>query len=148
MRSRAPCHDTVLGAAMESPEKLDEAAIFARADAALRTVIDPEMGVNVVDLGLARRVQLRGNLLHLTYQLTSATCPIGGMMAFAMHDALDAPPQVMGVEMEMQEDPPWASKGKARRVARPWALREPGKEGRWWDALAARSKSSPEIAGT
>jgi len=73
----------------------------------LRTVMDPEMGINVVDLGLVRSLRLRGNVLELGYQLTSATCPIGGMMAAAMHDALDALPGVMGVDMDLVEDPPW-----------------------------------------
>jgi metal-sulfur cluster biosynthetic enzyme len=90
---------------MEMP---DEAALLAQADAALRTVIDPEMGVNVVDLGLVRAVRLRGKILALSYQLTSPTCPIGGMMAAAMHDVLEALPGVLGVEMDLQEDPPWS----------------------------------------
>ena len=65
------------------------------------------MGINVVDLGLVQGLKLRGDVLELSYQLTSATCPIGGMIASAMHDALDALPEIMGVEMSLVTDPPW-----------------------------------------
>lgn len=85
----------------------EEAALLARATEALRTVVDPEMGVNVVDLGLVWGLAWRGGVLELSYQLTSATCPIGGMMAQAMHDVLAALPEVMGVDMHLVEDPPW-----------------------------------------
>jgi metal-sulfur cluster biosynthetic enzyme len=89
--------------------KLDEAAVLAQAETALRAVVDPEIGINVVDLGLVHGLRLRGDVLDLTYQLTSATCPIGGMMAAAMHDALDALPGVMGVDMHLLDDPPWSA---------------------------------------
>lgn len=86
-----------------------EGEILAKADAALRRVLDPEMGINVVDLGLVHSLRLRGHVLVLNYQLTSDSCPIGGMMAAAMHDALDALPEVMGVDMHLLDDPPWSA---------------------------------------
>jgi metal-sulfur cluster biosynthetic enzyme len=83
-------------------------ALLETATAALRQVVDPELGVNVVDLGLVAGVEEDRGLLKVRYRLTSAACPVGGMMAAGMHDAVAMLPGVSNVVMELIEDPPWS----------------------------------------
>jgi len=82
-------------------------ALLASATAALRQVVDPELGINVVDLGLVASLELHGDIVSVNYRLTSHTCPVGGMITSAMHDALEAVPGIFGAELHLSEDPPW-----------------------------------------
>src|SRR5262245_54268783 len=43
---------------------------------ALRDVIDPELGVNIVDLGLVYRILIEGDAVHITMTMTSPACPL------------------------------------------------------------------------
>ncbi len=91
------------GHAMDEHETL-----LAAATAALRRVVDPELGVNVVDLGLLAELTEDRGLLRIRYKLTSPHCPVGGMIAAGMHDAVAALPGVSAVVMEQVEDEPWS----------------------------------------
>ena|SRR5581483_6565041 len=82
--------------------------IQARAIAALREVYDPELGVNVVDLGLIYGVQLRedGSVL-VTMTLTTPGCPLHTALAQGVAAALDAIPNFPDGEIRVVFDPPW-----------------------------------------
>lgn len=71
---------------------------------ALRHVMDPELGINVVDLGLVQRLEERRGHFHLAYKLTSATCPVGDMIARGMREALESLEGCRGVQAELLED--------------------------------------------
>lgn len=75
---------------------------------ALRYVFDPELGVNVVDLGLLVSLKEDAGSLSVEYRLTSPTCPVGSMVAHAMDDALRAVPGVLEVTLTQVDDPPWS----------------------------------------
>jgi len=81
--------------------------LLASATAALRQVVDPELGVNVVDLGLVAELEEDRGLLRVRYKLTSPNCPVGSMIAAGMHDAVALLPGVSAVVMELVEDPAW-----------------------------------------
>jgi len=57
---------------------------------ALREVIDPDLGVNVVDLGFVRDIDLDASPAVLTMTLTSPACPLTGIMEDQMRTALAA----------------------------------------------------------
>ncbi|TMK84155.1 MAG: metal-sulfur cluster assembly factor [Actinobacteria bacterium] len=74
---------------------------------ALRNVHDPELGINIVDLGLVYGVQVDGDTVHITYTLTTMGCPIGPLIEAEMKQFLSGVEGVSNVEAEMVLRPPW-----------------------------------------
>ena len=75
---------------------------------ALKNVLDPELGINIVDLGLVYDVTIEDGTVRITYTLTTMGCPIGPLIEEQMAHALDAVPGVERVEAEMVLRPPWS----------------------------------------
>jgi metal-sulfur cluster biosynthetic enzyme len=75
---------------------------------ALRHVIDPELGINIVDLGLVYEVDVSAEgAVHVDYTLTTMGCPIGPLIEQQMQSLLAGVPGVTGFEAEMVLRPPW-----------------------------------------
>ena len=74
---------------------------------ALRQVEDPELGMDIVDLGLLYDVEVEGPKVKLTYSLTSMGCPAGPLIAGDMERVTREVEGVEDVEMELVFDPPW-----------------------------------------
>lgn len=75
---------------------------------ALRHVIDPEIGINVVDLGLVYGAEARDGHVRVAMTMTSAACPLGELMAEeARRSIRQHVPGVKSVEVELVSDPPW-----------------------------------------
>jgi metal-sulfur cluster biosynthetic enzyme len=74
---------------------------------ALRNVLDPELGINIVDLGLVYGVEIEGDAVHVTYTLTTMGCPIGPMIEAEIRRFLSTVEGVEQVEAEMVLRPPW-----------------------------------------
>jgi metal-sulfur cluster biosynthetic enzyme len=74
---------------------------------ALRNVNDPELGINIVDLGLVYGVELDGDTVHITYTLTTMGCPIGPLIEAEMKQFLSGVEGIENVEAEMVLRPPW-----------------------------------------
>ena len=68
---------------------------------ALENVIDPELGLDFVSLGLVYDVELEGNDVHITFTLTSPGCPIGPQVTEQMKEYVS---EVEGVEKVLPED--------------------------------------------
>ncbi len=76
---------------------------------ALASVYDPELGINVVDLGLVYDVEIQEGRVHITYTLTTMGCPIGPLIEHQMREAvLAVVPGVTDVEPEMVLRPAWS----------------------------------------
>ena len=60
---------------------MDDDALRERALAELATVVDPEVGENIVDLGLVHALEIDPDRVMLTLLLTSPTCPMGNVIA-------------------------------------------------------------------
>ncbi|MBP2365150.1 metal-sulfur cluster assembly factor [Pseudonocardia parietis] len=73
---------------------------------ALREVIDPDLGVNVVDLGFVRDIDLDSSPVVLTMTLTSPACPLTGVMEDQMTAALAG--MLTGYEVRWVFRPAWS----------------------------------------
>jgi metal-sulfur cluster biosynthetic enzyme len=75
---------------------------------ALRQVIDPEVGVNIVDLGLVYGIDVSPDCVRITMTMTSPACPMADMIIDDMDAALDAVlPEGMRIDVQLVWDPPW-----------------------------------------
>lgn len=75
---------------------------------ALREVYDPEIPVNVVDLGLIYDIDVKGNNVSIQMTLTARGCGMGPFIAQQAEDALTDLPGVKDVNVELVWDPPWS----------------------------------------
>ena len=74
---------------------------------ALRQVEDPELGMDIVDLGLLYDVEVEGPRVKVTHSLTSMGCPAGPMIQQDIDATARQVPGVEEVESELTFDPPW-----------------------------------------
>ena len=74
---------------------------------ALRGVEDPELGMDIVEIGLFYEAEIEGSNVKIIHSLTSMGCPAGPMIQEGIHDAVAALPGVEKVEVELTFDPPW-----------------------------------------
>lgn len=75
---------------------------------ALRTVKDPELNVNVVDLGLVYTVQAHDDQVEVEMTLTSPACPAGPEMLRSAVKALEAVAGVTKANVKLVMSPPWS----------------------------------------
>lgn len=74
---------------------------------ALRQVEDPELGMDIVDLGLMYDIELENGKVKVIHTLTSMGCPVGPMIQQQIDEVVRALPGVDDVEVELTWDPPW-----------------------------------------
>ena len=74
---------------------------------ALHTVEDPELGMDIVELGLFYDVEIDGPNVKVIHSLTSMGCPAGPMIQEDIHRVVAELPGVEDVEIELTWDPPW-----------------------------------------
>ncbi|MGG5358365.1 MULTISPECIES: metal-sulfur cluster assembly factor [unclassified Enterococcus] len=87
--------------------------------AALETVIDPELGIDIVNLGLIYDVEFNpengDTVIKMT--LTTMGCPLADILTDSIHDALKEVPEVNGIEVKLVWYPAWTT-DKMSRYAR------------------------------
>ena len=74
---------------------------------ALRTVEDPELGMDIVELGLLYDAEVEGPRVKVLYSLTSMGCPAGPLIQQNIEEVVRSLPGVEDVETELTWDPPW-----------------------------------------
>jgi metal-sulfur cluster biosynthetic enzyme len=74
---------------------------------ALHQVEDPELGMDIVDLGLLYDVEVLGPRVKVTHSLTSMGCPVGPMIQEDIHRVTSELDGVEDVDVELTWDPPW-----------------------------------------
>ena len=74
---------------------------------ALHGVEDPELGMDIVEIGLFYEAEIDGPNVKIIHSLTSMGCPAGQMIQEGIHDAVAALPGVENVEVELTFDPFW-----------------------------------------
>lgn len=82
---------------------LTRAAVISR----LRWIIDPELGLDIVALGLIYGVTVRDGTVHVVMTLTVRGCPLHDVLAAAIRDTLHWMDGVERVELDLVWDPPW-----------------------------------------
>jgi len=75
---------------------------------ALRAVEDPELGMDIVELGLLYDVEVEGPKVQVTFSLTSMGCPVGPMIQQQIEETVAEMEGVDQVESELTWDPPWS----------------------------------------
>lgn len=85
--------------ALPSEEKLREA---------LRSVDDPEVGMNIVDLGLVYRIDIAADRVRVELTMTTPACPMGDLITDNAHRALGAAlPEGVALDVALVWEPPW-----------------------------------------
>lgn len=99
--------DQVEGAPLIKPSSTDHPLYDSVVDAC-RTVFDPEIPVNIYDLGLVYTIEISPeNVVDITMTLTAPGCPVAGEMPGWVADAVEPLAGVQQVEVHMTFDPPW-----------------------------------------
>jgi len=84
----------------------------------LRNVVDPEIGIDMVSLGLIYDIRLEGSTVFVTMTLTSPGCPVAGMFINAVHSALMSIPGVSEAKVDLTFAPPWDPRTMASEDAK------------------------------
>lgn len=86
--------------------------------AALRDIIDPELGHNIVDLGMVYDISVSSEgKVHVLMTTTARFCPASDFLRKAVAERAAAVPGVTHVEVEMTYDPPWGPERMAAAIA-------------------------------
>lgn len=77
-------------------------------EAALTNVIDPELGLDFVELGLIYGIEVEEGAVHVTFTLTTPACPIGPQVTEQIDEFVSELDGVASVEATMTFMPPWS----------------------------------------
>jgi FeS assembly SUF system protein len=93
---------------VERPEGEDDPALMEPVLDALKTVQDPEIPVNLVDLGLIYELVVKqGGIVFVEMTLTTPACPVAQSMPGEVEAAIAAVPGVNEVRVKLVWSPPW-----------------------------------------
>ena len=89
-------------------ESINELVVEAQVLEALRTCFDPEIPVNIYELGLIYNVKVEeGGAVRITMTLTSPHCPAAQSMPAEIEEKVKAVSGVSDVKIDLVWDPPW-----------------------------------------
>ena len=74
---------------------------------ALKKIIDPELGVSIVDLGLVYDVRYEAGVIEVEMTLTSPGCPLAPVIEKMVREVLSGIPEIKELTIEIVWDPPW-----------------------------------------
>ena len=94
--------------ALEFEDDGSEGVSQANVDEALRSVYDPEIPVNLMDLGLIYGVDIDDDRVRITMTLTAPGCGMGPVLVDDVKERVHKVPGVREVEVDLVFDPPWS----------------------------------------
>lgn len=86
-----------------------DAAVQGRLCEALREVIDPELGVDIVSLGLLYGLELADRTAEVVMTTTTPACPLGGYLSDEVERVLLGTDAVDRVEIDLVHEPAWSA---------------------------------------
>ena len=96
--------------------EVEAEAIKERVLAALETVIDPELGIDIVNLGLVYEVEFDAETGNTVIKMTLTTmgCPLADVLTESIHEALSDIPEVKNPEVKVVWYPAWTTDKRSR----------------------------------
>ncbi len=74
----------------------------------LKTAVDPEFGLSVIDLGLIYELKIEDDKVYIKMTLTTPTCPLANVIVADVYQKVKEIPGVKDVDIELTFDPPWS----------------------------------------
>ena len=99
--------DVPSGDAGTSGGVVDESVLHDRVVAALKTIYDPEIPVNIYDLGLIYRVEVKNRFVEVDMTLTAPGCPVAQTFPGMVEGTVKLVPGVEDAVVDLVWDPPW-----------------------------------------
>lgn len=100
-------NDPVEGTPLIAPSSIEH-PLFDASVEAVRSVYDPEIPVNIYDLGLVYTIDINDeNEVNVTMTLTAPGCPVAGEMPGWVQEAISGVPGVKTVDVSLVWEPPW-----------------------------------------
>ena len=75
---------------------------------AIKTIKDPELPINIYDLGLIRKLDINEGAVHISMTLTTPNCPVADMMPTQVFEAVSMVDGVANVKVELCWEPAWS----------------------------------------
>ena len=75
---------------------------------ALAGVVDPELHMNIVELGLVYKIEVDGGSAHVEMTLTSPGCPFGPYLLHQVNEAVEKVEGITEAQVDIVWDPPWS----------------------------------------
>lgn len=110
MKARPPAHpqQTIVERAVDPTRSPRQKMIVEKVIDVLRTVFDPELPVNIYELGLVYDIAVDdADAVHVKMTLTAPGCPVAGTLPPEVARKIQAIPEVSNASVELVWDPPW-----------------------------------------
>src|SRR5262252_5814715 len=107
---RKPNETNVIDRALDQSKTPQQKAIEEKVIEALRTVFDPELPVNIYDLGLIYDIDIdpQTSAVYVQMTLTAPGCPVAGTLPGEVQRKIQSVPGVPEAVVELVWDPPWS----------------------------------------
>jgi FeS assembly SUF system protein len=108
--SSAPTESSTQSSPSASPPTfIEQKLLEGKVIEALREIYDPEIPVNIYELGLIYDIQVEpDNKVHIKMTLTAPACPVAGSLPGEVERKVEAIPQVKSADVELVWEPPWS----------------------------------------
>ena len=107
-----------LGAYNEDPPGGESGLVAEDVREALKAVVDPEIGIDIVNLGLIYDVAINDNNITVKMTLTGPGCPVGPMLQSQVYGIAAGMPGARNVQVDMVWTPPWDPRSMASEEAK------------------------------
>ena len=100
--------ETSTPASVALPAFLDEKLLRGKVIEALQEIYDPEIPVNIFELGLIYDIKIDPDqIVHVKMTLTAPACPVAGSLPGEVEKKVEAIPEVKSADVELVWEPPW-----------------------------------------